>query len=54
MLLKITDIFKMQGLQQVHPLQEQITKYVERNITILGECTSPLIIQVIHLHLTQV
>ena len=44
----------MQGLQQAHPLQEQITKYVERNVTILGESTNPLIIQVVHLQLQQV
>ena len=44
----------MPGIQQLPCLQEKITKYIERNITILGECTKPLIINLVLMQLSQV
>lgn len=29
----------------MQPLQEQIIRFIERNITILGECTKPLVVE---------
>jgi len=44
----------MPGINALVALQEQITKYIERNITILGECTKPLIIEHISKMLMQI
>lgn len=44
----------MPGINALSALQEQITKYIERNITILGECTKPLIVDHIGKMLAQI
>jgi len=44
----------MPGVQNLQGLQEQVTKYIERNITILGDCTKPLVIDLVHMQLNSV
>lgn len=39
------------GAHHLPELQEQITRYIERNITILGESTKPLVIEHIGMQL---
>lgn len=44
-LQKITEISKIQGLAGMASLQEQITLYIQRSITILGAPTQGLIFE---------
>ena len=44
-LSEICQLMKMQGVASVTALQEQIIKYIETNVTILGAVLKPLIIE---------
>ena len=44
----------MPGLATIPMLQEQVTKYVERQITILGAETKPLIIEWVNIQTSSI
>jgi hypothetical protein len=51
---EILCLMKLPVISNHFALQEQLTKYIERQITLLGEDTKPLIIEITLMQLNQV